>query len=205
MIIMIQLANIVLWCESHLDVLVSPTKTECLFNRKIIRVSLQSSRLKNKQIKETIWGGCVKIGTEAERTLLQNPGKGKGERGVETGQSDEPRKKSKEKKIRKKVKGMAMVKEILRSRNILLVVLIPLLLLPLPLSYPCSVSTFSFFTKPLSTVGALAGQTYSGQKERQGSKKKTISLRNIKDSDLKEWKLLGSHHNNNQGYYEQCH
>lgn len=48
MIIMSQLANIVLWCESHWDVLVSPTKTECLFNSKIIRVSLQNNRLKKK-------------------------------------------------------------------------------------------------------------------------------------------------------------
>ncbi|XP_031409458.1 solute carrier family 13 member 4 [Meleagris gallopavo] len=39
---------------------------------------------------------------------------------------------------------MAMVKEILRSRNILLVVLIPLLLLPLPLSYPCSEASCAY-------------------------------------------------------------
>lgn len=42
-------------------------------------------------------------------------------------------------------------------------------------------------------------------KKRGKDLKKTIALRNIKDSDLKEWKLLGSHRNNNQSYYEQCH
>ncbi|XP_042693730.1 solute carrier family 13 member 4 [Centrocercus urophasianus] len=39
---------------------------------------------------------------------------------------------------------MAVVKEILRSRNILLVVLIPLLLLPLPLLYPCSEASCAY-------------------------------------------------------------
>ncbi|XP_025011839.1 solute carrier family 13 member 4 isoform X2 [Gallus gallus] len=39
---------------------------------------------------------------------------------------------------------MAMVKEILRSRNLLLVVLIPLLLLPLPLLYPCSEASCAY-------------------------------------------------------------
>lgn len=152
MIIMIQFANIVLWCESHLDVLVSPTKTECLFNRKIIRVSLQNSRLKNKQIKGAIWGGCVKIGNKAERTLSAKSRQR--QRRTWSGNWTIWRN---SKKRRSPVKGMAVVKEILRSRNILLVVLIPLLLLPLPLLYPCSVSTFSFSTKPLSTAGALSG------------------------------------------------
>ncbi|XP_021244352.1 solute carrier family 13 member 4 [Numida meleagris] len=39
---------------------------------------------------------------------------------------------------------MAVVKEILRSRNLLLVVLIPLLLLPLPLLYPCSEASCAY-------------------------------------------------------------
>ncbi|NXC50012.1 S13A4 protein, partial [Penelope pileata] len=39
---------------------------------------------------------------------------------------------------------MAMAKEILRSRNLLLVVLIPLLLLPLPLLYPCSEASCAY-------------------------------------------------------------
>ncbi|XP_072202043.1 solute carrier family 13 member 4 [Excalfactoria chinensis] len=39
---------------------------------------------------------------------------------------------------------MAMMKEILRSRNLLLVFLIPLLLLPLPLLYPCSEASCAY-------------------------------------------------------------
>lgn len=73
---------------------------------------------------------------------MGNPGSGEGKRGVKIGISEEPEKHLKEKKATRR--SMAVMKEILRSRNLLLVVLIPLLLLPLPLIYPSSVSTFSF-------------------------------------------------------------
>lgn len=71
-----------------------------------------------------------------------NPITGEGKRGMKIGISEEPEKSLKEKKATRR--SMAVMKQILQSRNLLLVVLIPLLLLPLPLIYPSSVSIFSF-------------------------------------------------------------
>ncbi|XP_068859228.1 solute carrier family 13 member 4 isoform X1 [Aphelocoma coerulescens] len=50
---------------------------------------------------------------------------------------------------------MAVMKEILQSRNLLLVVLIPLLLLPLPLIYPSSVAAEYFKNTTLLLMGVI--------------------------------------------------
>ncbi|KAM7057000.1 solute carrier family 13 member 4 [Acridotheres tristis] len=60
----------------------------------------------------------------------------------EIGISEEPEKNLKEKKATRR--SMAVMKEILRCRNLLLVVLIPLLLLPLPLIYPSSEASCAY-------------------------------------------------------------
>ncbi|XP_068046955.1 solute carrier family 13 member 4 isoform X2 [Anomalospiza imberbis] len=61
---------------------------------------------------------------------------------MKIGISEEPEKNLKEKKATRR--SMAVMKEILRSRNLLLVVLIPLLLLPLPLIYPSSEASCAY-------------------------------------------------------------
>ncbi|XP_064276984.1 solute carrier family 13 member 4 isoform X2 [Passer domesticus] len=61
---------------------------------------------------------------------------------MKIGISEEPEKNLKEKKATRS--SMAVMKEILRSRNLLLVVLIPLLLLPLPLIYPSSEASCAY-------------------------------------------------------------
>ncbi|XP_026646661.1 solute carrier family 13 member 4 [Zonotrichia albicollis] len=61
---------------------------------------------------------------------------------MKIGISEEPEKNLKEEKGTRR--SMAVMKEILRSRNLLLVVLIPLLLLPLPLIYPSSEASCAY-------------------------------------------------------------
>ncbi|KAL2309390.1 hypothetical protein Nmel_005588 [Mimus melanotis] len=61
---------------------------------------------------------------------------------MKIGISEEPEKNLKEKKTTRR--SMAVMKEILRSRNLLLVVFIPLLLLPLPLIYPSSEASCAY-------------------------------------------------------------
>ncbi|XP_063250910.1 solute carrier family 13 member 4 [Prinia subflava] len=61
---------------------------------------------------------------------------------MKIGLSEEAEKNLKEKKATRR--SMAVMKEILRSRNLLLVVLIPLLLLPLPLIYPSSEASCAY-------------------------------------------------------------
>ncbi|XP_064593861.1 solute carrier family 13 member 4 [Zonotrichia leucophrys gambelii] len=61
---------------------------------------------------------------------------------MKIGISEDPEKNLKEEKGTRR--SMAVMKEILRSRNLLLVVLIPLLLLPLPLIYPSSEASCAY-------------------------------------------------------------
>ncbi|XP_063010157.1 solute carrier family 13 member 4 [Melospiza melodia melodia] len=61
---------------------------------------------------------------------------------MKIGISEEPEKNMKEKNGTRR--SMAVMKEVLRSRNLLLVVLIPLLLLPLPLIYPSSEASCAY-------------------------------------------------------------
>ncbi|XP_036257527.1 solute carrier family 13 member 4 isoform X2 [Molothrus ater] len=72
---------------------------------------------------------------------------------MKIGISEEPEKNLKEKKATRR--RMAVMKEILRSRNLLLVVLIPLLLLPLPLIYPSSVAAEYFKNTTLLLMGVI--------------------------------------------------